>query len=129
MLELLLFSKVVTGLNWNTLDQYQCFHGFPKYLSVLHLIAFTIQVRRRKQLLQTIWFFKLAVQLATQLFNLPIKYLKLLKTIHIHWVFLSTFISFWYSRSYNIASNTGTICYHRKIKNWMKKLTMKQETI
>ena len=71
-----MFSKVVTGLNWNTLDQYQCFHGFPKYLSVLHLIAFTIQVPRRKQLLQTIWVFQAGrstghaiIQLADKIFE------------------------------------------------------------
>ena len=28
LLELLLFTKLVTVLNWETMDQYQCFHAF-----------------------------------------------------------------------------------------------------
>ena len=31
----LLFLKLVTVLNWETIDQYHCFHAFPKTFSII----------------------------------------------------------------------------------------------
>ena len=40
LLELILFLKVETILNWETIDQYQFSHASPRYLSVLCILAF-----------------------------------------------------------------------------------------
>ena len=54
LLELLLFSNVMTVLNKDTWHQYDCFHAFPKYLNILRLIVSKIpssnQIFDRKSL-------------------------------------------------------------------------------
>ena len=62
-----------------------------QYLSVLSIIAFTNTFQKTKVLTKNNLLFKMAIQLTSQLFNLTIKYLKLLKIICIGRTCLLTF--------------------------------------
>ena len=60
--------------------------GNRSELGSLYIITFTNTSKKTKLFAPNNLFFKLAVQLTTELFNIPIKYFKLLKIICIHWV-------------------------------------------
>ena len=87
LLDLILLLLLETALNCETITNIS-----PLILRIpAHLIAFTNTSQKTKVLTPINLVFKLAIQQTTQLFNLSIKYLKVLKTICKHRTCLLTF--------------------------------------